>query len=103
MAVGILGVVIDFLDQFLHAAKLSPAKTSLRDAIEPDLHLIEPGGISWSEVHVEPWPCGEPTSNSQMFVRGVIIHDDVHVQVRFSQSPGENLDIPDADDAVDIS
>jgi hypothetical protein len=29
-------------------------------------------------VYVEPWPCGEPTSDSQMFVRGVIVHDDVH-------------------------
>ena len=81
MAVRILDVVIDFLDQFLDAAKGSPAKSSLRDAIEPDLHLIQPGGIGWSEVYVEPWPCGEPVSDSQMFVRGVIIHDDVHLQV----------------------
>ena len=81
MAVGILDVVIDFLDQFLDAAKRSPAKSSLRNAVEPDLHLIEPGGIGWSEVYVEPWPCSEPASNSQMFVRGVIIHDDVHLQV----------------------
>ena len=50
MAVGILDVVIDFLDQFLDAAKRSPAKSSLRNAVEPDLHLIEPGGIGWSEV-----------------------------------------------------
>jgi len=78
MAVGILDVVIDFCDQFLHAAKGSPAKSLLRDAIEPDFHLIEPGGIGGSEVYVEPWPCGEPASHSQMFVRGVIIHDDVH-------------------------
>ncbi len=78
MTVGILDVVIDLCDQFLHAAKRSPTKRLLRDAIEPDFHLIEPGGIGWSEVYVEPWPCGEPASDSQMFVRGVIIHDDVH-------------------------
>ena len=30
---------------------------------------------------MEPWTCGEPASNSQMLVRGVIIHDDVHLQV----------------------
>jgi hypothetical protein len=60
--------VIDFLDQFLHAAKRSPTKSLLRDAIEPDFHLIEPGGIGWSEVSVEPWPRGEPASNSQMLV-----------------------------------
>ena len=81
MAVGIVDVVIDFLDQFLHAAKRSPTKSLLRDAIEPDFHLIEPGGIGWSEVYVEPWPRGEPASNSQMLVCGVIIQDDVHFQV----------------------
>ena len=76
-----LDVVIDFLDQVFHTAKGSPAKSSLRDAIEPNFHLIEPGGIGRSEVDVEPWPRGEPSSNSQMFVRGVIVHDDVYLQV----------------------
>ena len=73
--------MVDFCDQFLHAAERSPTNGLLCDAIEPDLHLIEPGGVGRSEVYVESWPCGEPTSNSQMFVRGVIIHDDVHLQV----------------------
>jgi hypothetical protein len=81
MAVGILDVVIDFRDQFLHAAKGSPAKSLLRDAMEADLHLIEPEGTGWSEVQVEPRPCGEPAFNSQMLGRGVIIYDDVHLQV----------------------
>src|SRR5271155_6288803 len=81
MAVGILDVVIDFLDQFLHAPKGSPAKSLLCNAIEPDFHLIEPRSIGRSEMHVESWPCGEPAFNSQMLVRGVIIHDDVHLQV----------------------
>jgi hypothetical protein len=35
MAVGIVDVVIDFLDQSLHAAKRSPTKSLLRDAIDP--------------------------------------------------------------------
>jgi hypothetical protein len=30
---------------------------------------------------MEPWPCSKPAFNSQMLVRGVIIHDDVHLQV----------------------
>ena len=37
IAVGILDVAIDFCGQFLDAAKGSPAKISLCDAIEPDL------------------------------------------------------------------
>ena len=64
MAVGILYVMIDFRDQFLHTAKRSPANGLLCDAIEPDLYLIEPGGIGRSEVYVEPRPCGEPAANS---------------------------------------
>src|SRR5215470_15486462 len=80
-AVRILNVVIDFFDQLLHAAKGPAANGLLCDPVEPDLHLIEPGGIGRSEVYVEPWPCGEPTSNSQMFVRSVIIRDEVHLQV----------------------
>jgi len=81
MAVGILDVVIDFLDQVFHAAERSPANGLLCNAVEPDLHLIEPGGIGRSEVYVESWSCGEPAFNSQMLVRGVIIHDNVHLQV----------------------
>ena len=53
----------------------------LRNAVEPDLHLIQPRGIGRSEVYLEPWPGGEPASNSQMLGCGVIIHDDVHRQV----------------------
>ena len=81
MAVGIVDVVIDFLDQFLDAAKRPPTNGLLRNAVEPDLHLIQPRRIGRSEVYVEPWPGGEPASNSQMLVCGVIIHDDVHLQV----------------------
>src|SRR5215469_2307362 len=79
VAVRVLHVVVDFGNQFLHAAERSPANGSLRDAVEPDLHLVEPGGISRSEVDMESWPCGEPAPNSQVLVGGVIIHDDVHV------------------------
>ena len=77
MAVGILDVMVDFCDQFLHTAKRSPAKSSLRDAIEPDFHLIEPGGIGRSEMHMESWSGGEPATDSSMLVGGVIIHNDV--------------------------
>jgi hypothetical protein len=78
MTVGILDVMIDFRDQFLHTAERSPANGLLRDAIEPDLHLIEPGGIGWSEVHMESWSDGEPASHSSMLVGGVVVHNDLH-------------------------
>jgi putative transposase len=36
-------------------AARSPANGLLGDAVEPDLHLIEPGSIGWSEVYMESW------------------------------------------------
>jgi hypothetical protein len=30
---------------------------------------------------MESCPCGESAFNSQMLARGVIVHDDVHLQV----------------------
>jgi hypothetical protein len=73
--------VIDFLDQVFHAAERSPTNGLLRNAVEPDLHLIGPGGLGGREVHMESWPCGEPSPHSQMFVGSVIIHNNVHLQV----------------------
>ena len=77
-SVGILHILIDFGDQVFHATERSAPNGLLGDAIEPDLHLIEPGGIGWSEVHMESWSRGEPASHSPMLVGGVIIHNDVH-------------------------
>ena len=66
MTIGILDVMIDFLDQFLHTAERPAANGLLRDAIEPDFHLIQPRGIGRSEVYVDAWPGGEPAPNSQI-------------------------------------
>ena len=73
--------MVDFVDQFLHAAEGSPTDGLLRDAIEPDLHLIQPGCIGRSKVHMEAGARGKPAPDSQMLVGSVIIHDDVHVQI----------------------
>ena len=58
--------MIDFCDRFLHAAERCSPKSLLRDAIEPDFHLIQPRGIGRSEVYVDAWPGGEPAPNSQI-------------------------------------
>ena len=76
-----LNVLIDFLDQFLDAAKGPATSGLLGNPVEPDLHLIKPRGIGWSEVHVEAWPCCQPAFYSRVFVRRIVIHDDVPIQV----------------------
>src|SRR5262250_509583 len=70
-----------FSRKFFHAAEGSPAYGFVRDAIEPNLHLIEPGGIGGSKVHMKSWSRGEPAPKSAMLMRGVIIHDDVRLQI----------------------
>jgi hypothetical protein len=52
--------LIDFLHQFLDAAKRPATNGLLRNPVEPDLHLVPPRGIGRCAVHVESWACGEP-------------------------------------------
>src|SRR5258708_28955975 len=74
-------VLVDFLEQLLHAAKRSATNGPLRNPVEPNLHLIQPRGIGRSEMHMEARPCCEPTFYPRMFVRPVVIHDHVDVQL----------------------
>ena len=86
MVVGSLNVLINFLDQFLDAAKRPATSGLLRNPVEPDLHLIQPRGIGRCEVHAESWPCCEPAFYPRMFARFLL----------------GNPDISDAGDAADI-
>ena len=52
--------MIDFLDQFFHAAEGSAADGLLGDAIKPKLDLVQPGGRSGSKVYVKSRPGGDP-------------------------------------------
>ena len=81
MVVGTLNVLIDFLDQFLHTAKRSPANGLLGDPVKPDLYLVQPGSISRSEVYVESRRCSEPALDSRMLVGRVVVYDHMDVQL----------------------
>lgn len=80
--IGVLNVAINFLNQFLHAAKCSPTNRLLSDAVEPDLHPIKPRGARRREEHVKSWSCCQPAFDAGMFVRAVVVHNDVHLQRR---------------------
>jgi hypothetical protein len=95
--------LVDFLDQFLHAAKRSATNGPLRNAVEPNLHLIQPRGIGRSEMHMEARPCCEPTFYPRMLVRPVVIHDHVDVQLCWHVVLNLSQEIqifPDADGAA---
>ena len=57
--------LLDLLNQLLGARERSAANGLLRDLVEPDFHLIEPGTVRRRIVHVEPRPLGKPQAHLQ--------------------------------------
>jgi hypothetical protein len=73
--------LIDLLDQLADVAKGAAADGALGDQGEPALDLIKPAGIGGSEVQVIAGMTGQPGFDLGMFVGGVIVHHQVHVEV----------------------
>ena len=48
----VFDVGIDLVDQVLHAAERASPDRSLGDDVEPDLDLVQPGGVGRGVVHV---------------------------------------------------
>jgi hypothetical protein len=48
---------------------------------EPAFHHVEPGRAGGDEVHVEPGVGGQPFLDDVGFVGGVVVADDVHVEL----------------------
>jgi len=72
---------VDPEDEFFHTAERSAPDGLLRDPVEPDLHLVEPGGIGGREMYMEARSSGQPAFHARMFVRGVVVHDHMHIQL----------------------
>ena len=78
-------VVLDELlnpgDEFLDTFKGAPTNGPLGDEIEPDLHLIEPGGIRRREVHMIAGTRRQPAIDRRMLVRAVVVHDQMNIEI----------------------
>ena len=48
-----------------------------RDDREETLHLIEPAGVGWNEVHVPAWSLREPRSHLRVLVGGIVVADQM--------------------------
>src|SRR2546427_13309980 len=51
------------------------------DLAEEPFHQIQPGAAGGDEVHVESRMTRQPTHHPRMLVRGVIVYDQMQVQV----------------------
>src|SRR6266568_1134116 len=80
---GVMGSVENWRRfQLRHAMKDAPAKALLREVAKEPFHHVEPGRAGGGEVHVEASAPSEPAFHLGMFVRGVVIHDEMHFAVR---------------------
>src|SRR5665213_3549133 len=71
----------DLVDEVLGAEERSASDLALRDEGEPAFDLIEPGGIGRRVMDMEAWPCRDPGPDLGVFVDGIIVDDQVGVEV----------------------
>ena len=70
----------DFGDKFFDAAEGAATDGLLRDDVEPDFHLVEPGRVGRCEVHVVAGACCQPALDARMLVGRVVVNDQMHVE-----------------------
>ena len=83
-AVVVLDELVDAGDQIADAAEAAATDGPLGNQSEPAFHLIEPGRISGRVVDVVTGPCSQPDAYFGVFVGGIVVHDQMHVQLRWN-------------------
>ena len=72
--------VIDLVDQVFHAGEGAAANRLVGDQSEEALDLVEPGTVGWDEVDMPARPLGQPSFDSRVLVRAVIVYDEMDIQ-----------------------
>jgi len=82
---------LDGFDQIANTAKSSATNSLSCDFCKPALDLIEPGRTGWGEVDVIARSCRQPLLHFGMFVRAVIVENqmDLHARVNGLVDPVE--------------
>jgi hypothetical protein len=62
-----------------HAPERTPPPSLARDLGGEPLHQIEPGGACRGKVKMEARVLGEPGLDRRMFVRAVVVEDEMNV------------------------
>jgi hypothetical protein len=73
--------VVDFFDKVGGGIERAAADSALSDEGEEAFDLVEPGGISRREVNVPTRTACEPSSDLGMLVGGVVVDDEMVVEV----------------------
>ncbi len=81
VAVVILDVVQDRLDQCLHVSEHAALEALLIEVAEESFDDVEPRAAGGYEVHVEAGMPLEPALDSLVFVGGVVVDDEMKVEL----------------------
>jgi hypothetical protein len=73
----VLNEVLNLDHQVFHAAEGAASDGLLRDDVEPDFDLVEPGSIGGRVVHLKPGVGGQPAEHAGVLLRSVVVHDQV--------------------------
>ena len=81
VAVVPLRKAFDVRDEVADAAERTPPNGSLGDDVEPDLDLVEPGGVGRGVVDVEARAGGEPAADLGVLVGRIVVDDQMDVEL----------------------
>lgn len=73
--------LINAFDERFHVREGTAADCLLRDDPEPAFDQVEPRGIGRREVQVKSWPASQPSLDLGVFVGGVVVDNQVHVEL----------------------
>ena len=76
------GGAFDATDQIRDALERATTNRLLRDQSEPTFNLVEPRGVGRGVVNVVAGTSCQPRTNFRMFVRRIVVADQVHVEMR---------------------
>ena len=79
--VGDVQVAVDGSLQFGSALMHAAAQLLFGEQTEPALHQVQPRGAGGCEVHMEAGPLGKPVPDQRRLVGGVVVRDQVDVEV----------------------
>src|SRR5258708_30328577 len=77
----VVHVGIDLPLEFSHRLEGAAADRLVGDQRKPTLDLVEPRAIGRGEMDVETWPPREPGTHPWMLVGGVVVADQMHVEL----------------------
>ncbi|MDP2479281.1 MAG: hypothetical protein Q8W49_02105 [Candidatus Palauibacterales bacterium] len=80
---GVIGVDdgADLVDELADLRERPAASRFLGDNVEPDLDVIEPGGVGRREVDVIARPSSEPRLDLDVLVTCIVVDDEMDLEI----------------------